>query len=408
MKLETFNPTKRTLRQFVGKTNRINEKRMNNFTFQNPVKLIFGKGSIAKLAKEIPADKKIMVTFGGGSVKKNGVYDQVVAALKGRDFVEFWGIEPNPKIETLRKAIAQGKAEKVDFLLSVGGGSVLDGTKLIAAGIPYDGDAWELVLDEDKIGEVVPFGDVMTLPATGSEMNAGAVISNLATQEKFAFHHSFPQFSILDPEATFSLPPFQVACGIADTFVHVMEQYLTVTGVSPLMDRWAEGILQTLIEIAPKIRANQHDYDQMANFMLCATMGLNGFIAMGVPQDWATHMIGHELTALHGVTHGQTLVVVLPALMSVMREQKKGKILQYGERVFGIREGSEDERIDRTIRATEEFFRSLGLATRLHELQIGQDTIDEIVRRFNERGSRLGEAGNITGDVTRRILELCK
>ena len=225
---------------------------MNNFTFQNPVKLIFGKGSIAKLAKEIPADKKIMVTFGGGSVKKNGVYDQVVAALKGRDFVEFWGIEPNPKIETLRKAIAQGKAEKVDFLLSVGGGSVLDGTKLIAAGIPYDGDAWELVLDEDKIGEVVPFGDVMTLPATGSEMNAGAVISNLATQEKFAFHHSFPQFSILDPEATFSLPPFQVACGIADTFVHVMEQYLTVTGVSPLMDRWAEGILQTLIEIAPK------------------------------------------------------------------------------------------------------------------------------------------------------------
>ena len=381
---------------------------MNNFTFQNPVKLIFGKGSIAKLAKEIPADKKIMVTFGGGSVKKNGVYDQVVAALKGRDFVEFWGIEPNPKIETLRKAIAQGKAEKVDFLLSVGGGSVLDGTKLIAAGIPYDGDAWELVLDEDKIGEVVPFGDVMTLPATGSEMNAGAVISNLATQEKFAFHHSFPQFSILDPEATFSLPPFQVACGIADTFVHVMEQYLTVTGVSPLMDRWAEGILQTLIEIAPKIRANQHDYDQMANFMLCATMGLNGFIAMGVPQDWATHMIGHELTALHGVTHGQTLVVVLPALMSVMREQKKGKILQYGERVFGIREGSEDERIDRTIRATEEFFRSLGLATRLHELQIGQDTIDEIVRRFNERGSRLGEAGNITGDVTRRILELCK
>lgn len=266
-----------------------------------------------------------MVTFGGGSVKKNGVYDQVVAALKGRDFVEFWGIEPNPKIETLRKAIAQGKAEKVDFLLSVGGGSVLDGTKLIAAGIPYDGDAWELVLDEDKIGEVVPFGDVMTLPATGSEMNAGAVISNLATQEKFAFHHSFPQFSILDPEATFSLPPFQVACGIADTFVHVMEQYLTVTGVSPLMDRWAEGILQTLIEIAPKIRANQHDYDQMANFMLCATMGLNGFIAMGVPQDWATHMIGHELTALHGVTHGQTLVVVLPALMSVMREQKKEK-----------------------------------------------------------------------------------
>lgn len=381
---------------------------MNNFTFRNPVKLIFGKGTIAKLSGEIPAGKKIMITFGGGSVRNNGVYDQVVAALKGRDFIEFWGIEPNPKIETLRRAIALGKAEKVDFLLAVGGGSVLDGTKLIAAGIPYDADAWELVLDERKIGEVLPFADVMTLPATGSEMNNGAVISNLATQEKFAFHHSFPQFSILDPETTFSLPPFQIACGIADTFVHVMEQYMTATDISPLMDRWAEGILLTLIETAPAVRANPHDYDRMADYMLSATMGLNGFIALGVPQDWATHMIGHELTALHGTTHGQTLAVVLPALLDVMREQKRKKLLQYGERVFGIREGAEEERIDRTIRATEEFFRSLGLATRLHELGIGQETIDEIVRRFDERGTRLGEGRNITGEVTRRILERCK
>lgn len=381
---------------------------MNNFTFQNPVKLIFGKGSIARLAREIPAGSRLMITFGGGSVKRNGIYDQVVAALAGREFIEFWGIEPNPKIETLRKAIALGREHKVDFLLAVGGGSVLDGTKLIAAGIPYEGDAWELVLDERRIGRVVPFADVMTLPATGSEMNAGAVISNLATQEKFAFHHSFPRFSILDPEATFSLPPFQIACGIADTFVHVMEQYMTVTGCSPLMDRWAEGILQTLVEIAPKIRENPHDYDRMADYMLCATMGLNGFIAMGVPQDWATHMIGHELTALHGTTHGQTLAVVLPALLTVMREQKGAKLLQYGDRVFGIREGSPEERIERTIRATEEFFRSLGLATRLHELGIGAETIDEIVRRFDERGTRLGEQGNITGEVTRRILELCK
>lgn len=381
---------------------------MNNFTFQNPVKLIFGKGSIARLAREIPAGSRLMITFGGGSVKRNGIYDQVVAALAGREFIEFWGIEPNPKIETLRKAIALGREHKVDFLLAVGGGSVLDGTKLIAAGIPYEGDAWELVLDERRIGRVVPFADVMTLPATGSEMNNGAVISNLATQEKFAFHHSFPRFSILDPEATFSLPPFQIACGIADTFVHVMEQYMTVAGCSPLMDRWAEGILQTLVEIAPKIRENPHDYDRMADYMLCATMGLNGFIAMGVPQDWATHMIGHELTALHGTTHGQTLAVVLPALLTVMREQKGAKLLQYGDRVFGIREGSPEERIERTIRATEEFFRSLGLATRLHELGIGAETIDEIVRRFDERGTRLGEQSNITGEVTRRILELCK
>ena len=380
---------------------------MNNFTFQNPVKLIFGKGTIARLAKEIPADKKVMVTFGGGSVKKNGVYDQVTAALAGHEFVEFWGIEPNPKVETLRKAVARCKAEGIGFLLAVGGGSVLDGTKLIAAAACYDGDAWDLVCDESKIGTVLPFADVMTLPATGSEMNAGAVISNLATREKFAFHHSFPLFSILDPQTTFSLPPFQIACGIADTYIHVMEQYLTQTGVSPLMDRWAEGILQTLVETAPKVRADQHDYDRMADYMLCATMALNGFIAMGVPQDWATHMIGHELTALHGITHGQTLAVVLPSLMHVMREQKKEKILQYGARVWNITEGGEDERIDRTIAATEEFFRSLGLATRLHELGVGQQTVDEIARRFEERGARLGERQNITGEVARRILEGC-
>lgn len=380
---------------------------MNNFTFRNPVKLIFGKGTIARLATEIPAGKKVMVTFGGGSVKKNGVYEQVVKALSGHDFIEFWGIEPNPKVETLRKAVARCKAEGVDFLLSVGGGSVLDGTKLIAAAARYDGDAWELVLDEEKIGEVLPFADVMTLPATGSEMNNGAVISNLATKEKFAFHHSFPLFSILDPETTYSLPPFQIACGIADTYIHVMEQYLTATGVSPLMDRWAEGILQTLVEVAPKVRADQHDYDRMADYMLCATMALNGFIAMGVPQDWATHMIGHELTALHGITHGQTLAIVLPSLMNVMRDQKREKILQYGARVWNITEGGDEERIDSTISATEEFLRSLGLATRLHELGIGQQTVDEIVRRFDERGTRLGERQNITGAVARKILEGC-
>lgn len=380
---------------------------MNNFTFCNPVKLIFGKGTIARLASEIPAGRKVMVTFGGGSVKKNGVYDQVVAALKGHDFVEFWGIEPNPKVETLRKAVTQCKAKGVDFLLAVGGGSVLDGTKLIAAAVPYAGDPWELVLDEGKIGETLPFADVMTLPATGSEMNAGAVISNLATKEKFAFHHAFPLFSILDPETTYSLPPIQIACGIADTFIHVMEQYLTVTGVSPLMDRWAEGILQTLVETAPKVRADQHDYDRMADYMLCATMALNGFIAMGVPQDWATHMIGHELTALHGITHGQTLAVVLPSLMNVMREQKREKILQYGRRVWHITTGSDDERIDRTIGATEEFFRSLGLATRLHELGIGEQTVEQIAQRFTERGTRLGEKQNISGEVVRKILEGC-
>ena len=236
-------------------------------------------------------------------------------------------------------------------------------------------------------------------------MNNGAVISSVEKTEKFAFYTNYPQFSILDPETTYSLPPYQIACGIADTFVHVIEQYLTETGVSPLMDRWAEGIMQTLVEVAPKVRADQHNYDNMSTYMLSATMALNGFIAMGVKQDWATHMIGHELTALHGLTHGHTLVIVLPALMDVMREQKGDKILQFGERVFGIREADRNTGIDRTIRATEEFFRSLGLTTRLSEEKIGRETIDEIARRFEQRGTKLGEKQNITGEVARRILE---
>lgn len=381
---------------------------MQNFVFQNPVKLIMGKGMIAQLAGEIPAGKKIMVTFGGGSVKRNGVYDQVKAALAGRDVVEFWGIEPNPSIETLRKAIELGKAERVDFLLAVGGGSVVDGTKLIAAGLLYDGDAWELVTAGKLVTNTVPLGTVLTLPATGSEMNNGAVISRHETKEKYAFYSNYPVFSILDPEVTFSLPPKQIACGIADTFVHVMEQYLTKPGQSRIMDRWAEGIIQTLVEIAPKIRENQHDYDVMADFMMAATMGLNHFIAMGVEQDWSTHMIGHELTALCGLTHGHTLAIVLPGTMQVLRKEKGDKIVQMGERVFGVTKGSHDERIDETICRVEAFFRSLGLTTRLHEENIGQDVIDEIERRFNARDAHYGEDGLVTGDVARRILECVK
>lgn len=377
---------------------------MYNFVFQNPTKLIFGKGKIAELSKEIPADKRIMVTFGGGSVKQNGVYDQVKAALKDRSYVEFWGIEPNPSIETLRRAIALGKEEKVDFLLAVGGGSVIDGTKLIAAGLLYDGDAWELVTAGKRVTKAVPFASVLTIPATGSEMNSGAVISRHETQEKYAFYSNFPVFSVLDPETTFSLPPYQVAVGIADTFVHVMEQYLTVPGVSRLMDRWAEGILLTLIEIAPKIRENQRDYDLMADFMLSATMALNGFIALGVPQDWATHMIGHELTALHGLTHGHTLAIVLPGTMRVLKERKGDKILQYGERVWNIAEGSRDEKIEQAIDKTEQFFRSLGLTTRLSEEGIGDETINEIERRFNERDVAFGENGEVNGKVAKEIL----
>lgn len=381
---------------------------MYNFQFQNTTKIIFGRGEIAKLSSELPKDKKIMVTFGGGSIKSNGVYDQVVAALKGFDYIEFWGIEPNPRVQTLRKAIEIGKREGVEFLLAVGGGSVVDGTKLISASILSEYEPWDIACCKSPVGACVPFASVITLPATGSEMNMGAVISNSETDEKFAFYSTYPQFSILDPEVTFSLPAYQVACGVTDTFIHTMEQYITVPNVSPLMDRWAEGILQTLIEVSPKIKENQHDYDQMANYMLSATMALNGFTSMGVSQDWATHMIGHEITALTGLTHGNTLAIVHPALLSVMREQKGDKILQYGERVFGITEGSRDERIDAIVAAEENFFRSTGLKTRLSENGIGDEVAAEVVARFKARGTKLGENGNITYDVVEKILALCK
>lgn len=381
---------------------------MYNFEFQNPVKLIFGKGSIARIAEEIPAQSKIMLTFGGGSVKRNGVYDQVIKALEGRNVVEFWGIEPNPKYETLIEAIALARREGVDFLLAVGGGSVIDGTKFIAAAIPYEGEPWDIITRNDIVRKAVPLATVLTLPATGSEMNNGAVISRRTTHEKFPFHSDlvFPRFSVLDPCVTFSLPKKMIAAGLADTFVHVMEQYMTYPVDARVMDRWAEGLLQTVMEISPAAMGDNPDYDTMANFMLCATMGLNGFIAMGVPQDWATHMIGHELTALHEITHGVTLAIVLPQLLRVMRQDKHDKLLQYATRVLGITEGDDEARINEAIRRTEEFFHSLGIATRLSDYGVGQATVDEIVRRFTERGAVWGERHDVTPDKVRKILEM--
>lgn len=362
---------------------------------------------IKEIASQIPAGKKIMITFGGGSVKKNGVYEQVVEALAGREYTEFWGIESNPSIETLRKAIAQGREFGTDFLLAVGGGSVIDGTKLVSAGLKYDGDAWDLV-KKGSYTDTVPLGTVLTLPATGSEMNSGAVISRHETKEKYAFYSNYPVFSVLDPTVTFTLPDHQIACGIADTFVHVMEQYMTKPEQSALMDRWAESILRTLIEIAPKIKENHEDYDLMADFMMCATMGLNGFIAMGVEQDWCTHMIGHELTALHGLTHGETLSIVFPGTLRALRQEKALKIMQYGERIWGLSSGLPETRVEKAVEKTEEFFRSLGLRTRLSEAGIGEDTIMEIEKRFNERGVAYGENHDVTGAVARRILEAAK
>ena len=356
---------------------------MNNFTFQNPVKLIFGKGSIAKLAKEIPADKKIMVTFGGGSVKKNGVYDQVVAALKGRDFVEFWGIEPNPKIETLRKAIAQGKAEKVDFLLSVGGGSVLDGTKLIAAGIPYDGDAWELVLDEDKIGEVVPFGDVMTLPATGSEMNAGSVITNTETHQKiahvFADEKIMPRFTILNPEYTFTLPKYQMVSGIYDIFNHICEQYFSDEDDNT-SDYISEGLMRSVIHSSRIAVQNPLDYEARSNLMWTATWALNTLIDKGKHTDWMVHMLGQAVGGYTDATHGMTLSAVsLPYYRHIL-PYAIPKFKRFAVNVWNINaEGKAAEQVAQEgLSAMEDWMREIGVVLHLAELGVTEDMLESI------------------------------
>ena len=381
---------------------------MENFSFHNPVKILFGKGQIANIGAEIPVGARILMTYGGGSIRKNGVYDQVKAALAGRTLLEFGGIEPNPRMETLLRAVELIRAEKVDFLLAVGGGSVVDGTKFIAAAVPFPGDPWDILTKGAPVTAAVPFGVVLTLPATGTEMNSFAVISRETTHEKFAFGSPlvYPKFSVLDPETTFSLPRQQIGNGIVDAFVHTLEQYLTYPAGAALQDRMAEAILLTLIEEGPKTLANPSDYESRANFMWCATMALNGLIAAGVPQDWATHMIGHEITALHGLDHAQTLAVVLPRLLAVKRDTKREKLLQYGDRVLGIRSGDPQERIEAAIQATRRFFESVGVATDLAAYHLTAEALAPIPERFRKRGTVLGERQDIDAGVVKKILEV--
>jgi len=380
---------------------------MYNFEYKNPVKIIFGKNTISKVANEVPKNAKIMLTYGGGSIKKNGVYNQVMDALKGAEILEFGGIEVNPHYETCMKAVEIAKAENIDFLLSVGGGSVLDATKFIAAAALYtNGDPWDILVKGGKVVNAIPIGAVLTLPATGSEMNGNSVITRISTLEKMAFSSLkvMPQFSILDPECVFTLPDKQVANGIVDAFIHVMEQYLTFDVNSPLQDRFAESILTTLIEEGPKVLANRNDYDAAANFMWSATMALNGLIGVGVPQDWATHGIGHELTAFHGIDHARTLAIVLPGVMNIKRESKKEKILQYGKRIWGITEGTDDEKIDAAISKTVAFFESVGLPTTLPDYNVPEESVTKIVARFKKRFYKLGEKSDIGYQEIEQIL----
>lgn len=384
---------------------------MLNFDLYNPTRILFGTDKIPELTRWVAADARVLLLYGGGSAQKTGTLDEVKAALGERTVFEFGGIEPNPTYETLMRAVEQVKRDSIDFLLAVGGGSVIDGSKFVAAAACFDGEPWDILERHGRnITRALPLGTVLTLPATGSEMNNGAVVTRKATQTKLAFAsvHCFPVFSVLDPTKTYTLPTQQIANGIVDAFVHTVEQYLTYPVQALAQDRIAEGLLQTLIEIAPTALAEPPDYDSRANLMWTATLALNGIVGAGVPQDWATHMIGHELTALYNIDHARTLAIVLPSLLQVQREPKRAKLLQYAERVWHIARdsGTEDQRIDQAIARTRAFFESVGIATRLQDYGLGAEAVDAVVAQLTaHKMVALGEQRSITPEVSRAILQ---
>ncbi|TYK66145.1 iron-containing alcohol dehydrogenase [Colwellia echini] len=385
---------------------------MLNFNFQNPTKINFGEGQIEVISKEIPLTARVLIVYGGGSIKGNGVYQQVIDALAKHTWFEFSGIEPNPKYDTLMKAQEIIKAENIDYILAVGGGSVVDGAKFIAAAALYEGndesnDPWDILAKQQPVTKALPLGAILTLPATGSESNGNSVVTRDGTKIPFSSPLVRPLFAVLDPTVTLSLSDDQIGNGVVDAFVHTIEQYLTYSVNGKVQDRFSEGLLQTLIEEGPKALAaeTKDDLEVRANIMWSATMALNGLIGAGVPQDWSTHMIGHELTGAFGIDHARTLSIVLPAVMKVKREQKRGKLLQYAERVWHITDGDEDARIDKAIALTEDFFVKMGVPVRLSDIDLGSKDIDLLVDRLEQHGmTALGEQGDITLDVSREIL----
>lgn len=382
---------------------------MNNFNFYNPTRIAFGDGKISELDQLVPRDAKVLVLFGGESARRTGTLEEVKSALGNRQVTEFGGIEPNPSFETLMKAVVQVREQKADFLLAVGGGSVIDGTKFVAAAAVFEGDEWDILLKSgNNIERALPFGSVLTLPATGSEMNKGAVVTRKSLQAKLPFHSDlvFPQFSVLDPTKTFTLPLRQVGNGVADAFVHVIEQYLTYPAQAPVQDRFAEGLLLTLTEIGEQALAEPDNYQVRASLMWTATLALNGLIGSGVPQDWATHMLGHELTALHNLDHAQTLAIVLPSMLRERKAAKLDKLVQYAERVWNIREGSAEEKTEAAIAKTQAFFESLGVKTHLSDYNLGEEHIEPLIKSLESHGMvALGEHGDVTPDMCRRVLQ---
>ncbi len=386
---------------------------MLNFEFYNPVHVVFGKETVAQLPVLLPRNTRIMLLYGGGSIKKNGSYDQTIKALQGFDFIEYGGVEPNPRYLTCMRAVEVVRKSNIGFILAVGGGSVVDAAKFIAAAALYrEGDPWHILQNTgtSPLKDALPLGCIITLPATGSEMNCSAVISRQATHEKlhFADPKVFPRFSIIDPQFTYTLPERQTANGIIDSMVHVIEQYITYDVNTPLQDRMAEGIIKTLIEIGPYVMDNPSDYDARANIFWCSSMALNGMLSCGVIQDWTTHKLGHELTARYNLDHARTLAIILPAVLRYERRNKAEKILQYGREIWGIDDENLEDAIDEAIYRTEEFFHSLKVPTRLADYKIDpMEAAVAIRQRFETRETILGENADIDALAAYEIIRSC-
>ena len=381
---------------------------ISNFTFRLPTKALFGKGQIASIADEIPKTARILLTYGGGSIKKNGVFEQVQSALKDHFYIEFGGIEANPEYETLMKAVTLAREEKLDFILAVGGGSVLDGSKFIAAAVPFNGDPWDIPYKKVPISTALPVGCVMTLPATGSEMNHRAVVSRRATQDKLSLYSEWlrPQFAVLDPTTTYSLPAKQTANGVVDAFVHTLEQYATYPVNGKIQDSFAEGVLSTLLEDGPKLLEHPTDYDARANVMWAATQGLNDILSVGVPGDWSSHAIGHELTAVYGMDHAQTLAIIVPALFTHQLEAKREKLTQMALRVFHY-QGDIHRAAEFAIEKIREFFEQMGLKTNFSALGIDDSQFPLVLKKLAEhRPPFIGERKDIDLAAVERILRM--
>lgn len=383
---------------------------MENFTYKNPTKIIFGEGQIKTLRDEIPANKRILLLYGGGSIKTNGIYEQVLKTLEGYDIVEFGGVLPNPEYELLEEAVVVIKKEKRDFILAVGGGSVIDAAKFLSAASLYEGDTWEMIQKRAELLEVLPFASILTLPATGSEMNSGFVLSRTATKEKLSMGSPllFPKFSVLDPTVITTIPKHQIVNGIVDAMNHTFEQYLTYPVGGALQDRFAEGILLTLIEEGKKVVEDATNYEAAASFMWSCTLALNGLIAQGVPTDWAVHGMGHELTALFGIDHACTLAIIGPNHYRYNMKQKKEKLAQFAERVWGIDAGTVEEKAQKGLDCLVDFYHSLGVKTRLSDYVVNYEGTAEIIaQRFTDRGwSGIGEKREITPEDVAEILKM--